>query len=253
MLVSGRHHGRPASSPASSRLRRAHDSEHGAWRCCWGCSFRPRRLLGWRSGHARDKTVPGSMPMLLVGGSIVGVRVNLRARAQPRAMACGRHGPAFGRASIAATLTFMAATAVTVIVVAHGDREARPCTYPFHLPHRRGSSSGTGQIVVIRAWTNPAKGPIELLTTWREPGPQSCPSSMGGAFDRPPRSAYRIVFGLWCRAPDRSRAALHAPSDPAQSREYSPQRSGPAARPLLIATGGASRASVRTPRPCPRS
>ena len=69
------------------------------------------------TGGMPEITVPVSMPMLLIGGFIVGVGVTYGSGCTSGHGVCGmaRLSPR----SIAATLTFMAATAVTVFVVRH--------------------------------------------------------------------------------------------------------------------------------------
>jgi len=89
-------------------------------------TWRVALLLGMLTGPAvywlatggmPEITVPVSMPMLLVGGFIVGVGVTFGSGCTSGHGVCGmaRLSPR----SIAATLTFMAATAVTVFVVRH--------------------------------------------------------------------------------------------------------------------------------------
>ncbi|NKX44814.1 YeeE/YedE family protein [Roseicyclus persicicus] len=69
------------------------------------------------TGGMPEITVPVSTPMLLVGGFIVGVGVTYGSGCTSGHGVCGmaRLSPR----SIAATLTFMATTAVTVFVVRH--------------------------------------------------------------------------------------------------------------------------------------
>ncbi len=69
------------------------------------------------TGGMPEITVPVSMPMLLIGGFIVGVGVTYGSGCTSGHGVCGmaRLSPR----SIAATLTFMATTAVTVFVVRH--------------------------------------------------------------------------------------------------------------------------------------
>lgn len=69
------------------------------------------------TGGLPEITVPVSMPMLLVGGFIVGIGVTYGSGCTSGHGVCGmaRLSPR----SIAATLTFMATTAVTVFVVRH--------------------------------------------------------------------------------------------------------------------------------------
>jgi uncharacterized membrane protein YedE/YeeE len=89
-------------------------------------SWRLAVLLGMLTGPAvfwlatggmPEITVPVSMPMLLLGGFIVGVGVTYGSGCTSGHGVCGmaRLSPR----SIAATLTFMATTAVTVFVVRH--------------------------------------------------------------------------------------------------------------------------------------
>jgi len=69
------------------------------------------------TGGMPEITVPVSMPMLLIGGFIVGVGVTYGSGCTSGHGVCGmaRLSPR----SIAATLTFMASTAATVFVVRH--------------------------------------------------------------------------------------------------------------------------------------
>lgn len=89
-------------------------------------SWRVALLLGMVTGPAvywlatggmPEITVPVSLPMLLIGGFIVGVGVTYGSGCTSGHGVCGmaRLSPR----SIAATLTFMATTAVTVFVVRH--------------------------------------------------------------------------------------------------------------------------------------
>lgn len=69
------------------------------------------------TGGMPEITVPASMPMLLLGGFIVGVGVTFGSGCTSGHGVCGmaRLSPR----SIAATLTFMATTAATVFVIRH--------------------------------------------------------------------------------------------------------------------------------------
>ena len=89
-------------------------------------SWRVALLLGMVTGPAvywlvtggmPEITVPASMPMLLIGGFIVGIGVTYGSGCTSGHGVCGmaRLSPR----SIAATLTFMATTAVTVYLVRH--------------------------------------------------------------------------------------------------------------------------------------
>ena len=69
------------------------------------------------TGGMPEITVPVSMPMLLIGGFIVGVGVTYGSGCTSGHGVCGM--ARFSPRSIAATLTFMATTAVTVFVVRH--------------------------------------------------------------------------------------------------------------------------------------
>jgi uncharacterized membrane protein YedE/YeeE len=92
----------------------------------YDASWRIAVLLGMVTGPAvywlatggmPEITVPVSMPMLLLGGFIVGVGVTYGSGCTSGHGVCGmaRLSPR----SIAATLTFMATTAATVFVVRH--------------------------------------------------------------------------------------------------------------------------------------
>lgn len=89
-------------------------------------SWRVALLLGMVTGPAvfwlvtgamPEITVPVSMPMLLIGGFIVGLGVTFGSGCTSGHGVCGmaRLSPR----SIAATITFMIATAITVFVVRH--------------------------------------------------------------------------------------------------------------------------------------
>ncbi|BDW84923.1 MULTISPECIES: YeeE/YedE family protein [Roseicyclus] len=89
-------------------------------------SWRVALLLGMVTGPAvywlvtggmPEITVPASMPMLLIGGFIVGIGVTYGSGCTSGHGVCGmaRLSPR----SIAATLTFMATTAATVFVIRH--------------------------------------------------------------------------------------------------------------------------------------
>lgn len=89
-------------------------------------SWRVALLLGMVTGPAvfwlvtggmPEITVPASMPMLLIGGVIVGVGVTYGSGCTSGHGVCGM--ARFSPRSIAATLTFMATTAATVFVVRH--------------------------------------------------------------------------------------------------------------------------------------
>lgn len=89
-------------------------------------SWRVALLLGMVTGPAvfwlvtggmPEITVPASMPMLLIGGGIVGVGVTYGSGCTSGHGVCGM--ARFSPRSIAATLTFMATTAATVFVVRH--------------------------------------------------------------------------------------------------------------------------------------
>jgi uncharacterized membrane protein YedE/YeeE len=89
-------------------------------------SWRVALLLGMVTGPAvywlatggmPEITVPVSMPMLLVGGFIVGVGVTYGSGCTSGHGVCGM--ARFSPRSIAATITFMLATGVTVFVVRH--------------------------------------------------------------------------------------------------------------------------------------
>ena len=69
------------------------------------------------TGQMPQITVPGSLPMLIVGGFIVGVGVTFASGCTSGHGVCGmaRLSPR----SIVATLTFMATTAITVYVIRH--------------------------------------------------------------------------------------------------------------------------------------
>jgi uncharacterized membrane protein YedE/YeeE len=69
------------------------------------------------AGQMPEITVPVSTPMLLIGGFIVGIGVTYGSGCTSGHGVCGmaRLSPR----SIAATLTFMATTAVTVYLVRH--------------------------------------------------------------------------------------------------------------------------------------
>jgi uncharacterized membrane protein YedE/YeeE len=69
------------------------------------------------TGGMPEITVPASMPMLLIGGVIVGVGVTYGSGCTSGHGVCGM--ARFSPRSIAATLTFMATTAATVFVVRH--------------------------------------------------------------------------------------------------------------------------------------
>jgi uncharacterized membrane protein YedE/YeeE len=89
-------------------------------------SWRVALLLGMVTGPAvywlatggmPEITVPVSMPMLLVGGFIVGVGVTYGSGCTSGHGVCGM--ARFSPRSIAATITFMIATGITVFVVRH--------------------------------------------------------------------------------------------------------------------------------------
>jgi len=89
-------------------------------------SWRVALVLGMLTGPAvywlatggmPDITVPVSMPMLLIGGFIVGIGVTYGSGCTSGHGVCGM--ARFSPRSIAATLTFMATTAITVFVVRH--------------------------------------------------------------------------------------------------------------------------------------
>jgi uncharacterized membrane protein YedE/YeeE len=89
-------------------------------------SWRVALLLGMVTGPAvywlatggmPEITVPVSMPMLLIGGFIVGVGVTYGSGCTSGHGVCGM--ARFSPRSIAATITFMLATGVTVFVVRH--------------------------------------------------------------------------------------------------------------------------------------
>jgi uncharacterized membrane protein YedE/YeeE len=69
------------------------------------------------TGQVPQITVPGTLPMLIVGGFLVGVGVTFGSGCTSGHGVCGmaRLSPR----SIAATLTFMATTAITVYVIRH--------------------------------------------------------------------------------------------------------------------------------------
>jgi uncharacterized membrane protein YedE/YeeE len=89
-------------------------------------SWRVALLLGMVTGPAvywlvtggmPEITVPVSMPMLLIGGFIVGVGVTYGSGCTSGHGVCGM--ARFSPRSIAATITFMIATGITVFVVRH--------------------------------------------------------------------------------------------------------------------------------------
>jgi uncharacterized membrane protein YedE/YeeE len=89
-------------------------------------SWRVALLLGMVTGPAvywlvtggmPEITVPVSMPMLLIGGFIVGVGVTYGSGCTSGHGVCGM--ARFSPRSIAATITFMIATGLTVFVVRH--------------------------------------------------------------------------------------------------------------------------------------
>lgn len=89
-------------------------------------SWRAALLLGMVTGPAvywlatggmPEITVPVSMPMLLIGGFIVGVGVTYGSGCTSGHGVCGM--ARFSPRSIAATITFMIATGITVFVVRH--------------------------------------------------------------------------------------------------------------------------------------
>lgn len=75
--------------------------------------------LGWMllSGQAPTVQVPASMPLLVIGGLIVGVGVTLGSGCTSGHGVCGM--ARLSMRSIIATMTFMVATAVTVYVMRH--------------------------------------------------------------------------------------------------------------------------------------
>ena len=89
-------------------------------------SWRAALVLGMITGPAAhfflrgempEISVPGSMPMLLVGGFIVGLGVTFGSGCTSGHGVCGM--ARLSKRSISATLTFMATTAITVFVIRH--------------------------------------------------------------------------------------------------------------------------------------
>ena len=92
--------------------------QDGSWRLAVLLGMLTGPAVFWLATGAMPRiTVPVSMPMLLLGGFIVGVGVTYGSGCTSGHGVCGmaRLSPR----SIAATLTFMATTAATVFVVRH--------------------------------------------------------------------------------------------------------------------------------------
>ncbi|MDV7199747.1 MULTISPECIES: YeeE/YedE family protein [Roseobacteraceae] len=89
-------------------------------------SWRAALMLGMITGPAAhfflrgempEISVPASMPMLLIGGFIVGLGVTFGSGCTSGHGVCGM--ARLSKRSISATLTFMATTAITVFVIRH--------------------------------------------------------------------------------------------------------------------------------------
>ena len=91
----------------------------GPWRLAFlaGMILAPGLLLAL-TGTAPVLQVPVDTPALVIGGLIVGVGVTLGSGCTSGHGICGL--ARLSRRSLVATLTFMAATAITVFVVRHG-------------------------------------------------------------------------------------------------------------------------------------
>jgi uncharacterized protein len=89
-----------------------------AWRLAFlgGAVVAPAVYLAL-SGSLPPLDVPASLPLLLVGGVIVGIGVTLGAGCTSGHGVCGL--ARLSRRSLAATATFMLTTAATVLVVRH--------------------------------------------------------------------------------------------------------------------------------------
>lgn len=115
MLVIGRVMGATGILAGVFAPASAHDA---SWRIAVLLGMVTGPAVYWlATGGMPEITVPVSMPMLLLGGFIVGVGVTYGSGCTSGHGVCGmaRLSPR----SIAATLTFMATTAVTVFVVRH--------------------------------------------------------------------------------------------------------------------------------------
>jgi hypothetical protein len=119
MLVSGRIFGATGVlSGAMTGVLNPGASKDGGWRIALlaGMVSGPLAVLAL-TGQMPEITVPVSMPMLLVGGVLVGVGVTFGSGCTSGHGVCGM-ARLSGR-SIAATLTFMLTTGITVYVIRH--------------------------------------------------------------------------------------------------------------------------------------
>lgn len=94
------------------------DLKDGSWRAAFVVGLVSAPVLWWvANGRMPAIDVPVSLLTLMIGGFIVGVGVTLGSGCTSGHGVCGM--ARLSRRSIAATLTFMASTAVTVFLVRH--------------------------------------------------------------------------------------------------------------------------------------